>query len=73
MKDYKISNNICVIFDEIDQNHVPVMPNYTEYIMDGINVKLKPINCLSYNHWNNYGEIETFANIYAIPTTSITI
>ena len=73
MEDYKQSNNVCVIFDEINQERIPILPKSKQYVLDGINVELKPINCLSLTHWNKYGKIETFANIFAIPPTSIKI
>lgn len=73
MEDYKQSNNVCVIFDEINQERIPILPKSKQYVLDGINVELKPINCLSLTHWNKYGKIETFANIFAIPSTSIKI
>lgn len=73
MEDYKQSNNVCVIFDEINQEHIPILPKSKQYILDGINVELKPINCLSFTYWNKYGKIDTFASIFAIPSTSIKI
>lgn len=73
MEDYKRSNNVCVIFDEINQERIPILPKSKQYVLDGINVELKPINCLSFTYWNKYGKIETFANIFTIPSTSIKI